>query len=454
MGLGKTLQALMLLQHVVRENDTMDKKQPVKPASGQLLLFDNNDNSFARTSLIVVPTSLVHNWLAECRRFTPHLRVASYIGVQRKSLSQLVGNFDVVVTSYGIVRNDLEKFLKHAFLYVILDESQAIKNPGSKSYQAVTKLRAEYRIVLTGTPVENTLMDLWAQLNFLNPGLLGNLHFFKNEFQVPIERFNDEQKQNRLKQLIAPFIMRRSKTEVAKELPPVSQQYIYCDMHESQARIYESEKSKVRNEILENIHQLGLEKSAILILQSLTRLRQIASHPVLVDKKYVSGSGKFDEVMQYINNVVAEGHKALLFSSFVKHLKLYRKHFENKNIPFSYLTGETVNREAEIKKFQESDTIKFFLISLKAGGVGLNLTAADYVFLLDPWWNPAVEMQAINRAHRIGQDKHVFVYRFIASDTLEEKIVKLQQKKSALADMFVNNNLGNVSKEEILALFD
>ncbi len=330
-----------------------------------------------------------------------------------------------------------------------------IKNPGSKTYASVMKLDSEYKLVLSGTPIENSLSDLWAQFNFINPGLLGNFNFFQGEFQFPIEKHNDESKRERLRHLIAPFILRRTKTEVAKELPELSEQVVYCEMNEVQESFYEREKSKARNLVIENINRMGMGKATMQILQSLMRLRQIANHPVLVDEEYISGSGKFDEIISILETLYKEGHKALIFSSFVGHLNIIARWLDARGINFSMLTGETRNREAVIDKFQKDFNCPFFLVSLKAGGVGLNLTAASYVLMLDPWWNPAAEKQAINRAHRIGQDKHVMVYRFITQDTLEEKIIKLQERKSQLADIFVNDNpFKNINEDEILALFD
>lgn len=254
--------------------------------------------------------------------------------------------------------------------------------------------------------------------------------------------------------LISPFVLRRSKMEVEPQLPAVSEQIIFCDMNEKQETYYELEKSRVRNLIIEKLSELGFNKSTVYILQSLTKLRQIANHPAMVDEEYFSGSGKYDEVIRNMHNLYHEGHKTLVFSSFVKHLSLISNYLDNENIKYAWLTGETKDRETEIRKFQEGSEYRFFLISLKAGGTGLNLTAADYVIILDPWWNPAAELQAISRAHRIGQDKHVIVYRFISRNTLEEKILKLQDYKSQLADAFINNSLKGITAEEVMDLFD
>ena len=458
MGLGKTLQALTLLKRVVEESPTTDAVSNVK-TDVQLNLFDAPVKSPGKAgnkkSLVVAPTSLIHNWINECVKFVPSLKVAGFTGASRGKLSDAMAKTDLLVTSYGILRNDLEQFTKEEFFYLILDESQTIKNPGSKTYYAVNQVDADNKIVLSGTPIENSLTDLWAQFNFINPGLLGTLNFFQSEFQYPIEKLDDANKKEKLRQLIAPFILRRTKGQVAQELPELSEQVIQCDMTDVQEAYYEREKSKARNLVMENINRYGLRKTSMQVLASLMRLRQIANHPGLVDEDYISGSGKFEEIKRNIENLHDEGHKALIFSSFVEHLNLVADWLKEEGIGFVTLTGETQKREKVIEQFQNDDTIRFFLISLKAGGVGLNLTAADYVLILDPWWNPASEKQAINRAHRIGQDKNVMVYRFISQNTLEEKILKLQERKSELADIFVNDNaFGKITEEEIMELFE
>ena len=460
MGLGKTLQTLILLKRVIAEvnkkslyDANQDKKKSI-----QLSLFENIESpaKILKTSLVVVPTSLVHNWLNEASRFVPDLVIKAYTGSQRKDLKDVFATSDIVITSYGILRNDLEEFLPLDFLYLILDESQTIKNPGSKTYQAVMQIKAENRLTLTGTPIENSLTDLWSQLNFLNPGLLGSLNFFKAEFQIPIEKNGDDTKRARLQQLITPFVLRRSKSEVATDLPPINEQVVFCNLDEQQEEYYEKEKSKTRNFVMEKMASDGYNKSAVIILQSLTRLRQIANHPLLVDENYFGGSGKFDEITRNLESIKAEGHKALIFSSFVKHLDLLAGYLQKQNVKYAWLTGETKEKDRGkvIDEFQKDTDCSFFLISLKAGGVGLNLTAADYVFILDPWWNPKAELQAIGRAHRIGQDKNVFVYRFIARNTLEEKIIKLQERKSKLADAFINENLHGITQDQVMELFD
>ncbi len=412
-------------------------------------------NKPLNTSLIIMPVSLIHNWENEILKFAPSLKVYKFYGTQRTRNFDDLLTVDIVLASYGVVRNDIESLRNLNFKYIILDESQLIKNPDSKIYKAIIQLQSEHKLVLTGTPIENSLTDLWAQLNFLNHDLLKNQNYFREEFVVPIEKHNDEEKQRKLQIIINPFILRRKKEEVVKELPSLTEQVLYCDMTEEQQKIYETEKSSIRNLIYESIDNKGFEKSSILILKALNKLRLLANHPVLTEPQYTADSGKFDEIIRSIENIVLEKHKVLIFSSYVKHLNLVANYIKQQNIDFTMLTGVTKNRESTIATFQKEENTRVFLISLKAGGTGLNLTAADYVFLLDPWWNPAAENQAISRAHRIGQDKKVFVYRFISRDTIEEKIQTLQQRKSAIADIFINNNnpFRSFKKEEIEELF-
>ncbi len=454
MGLGKTLQAIAVLVRS-REEGTPLQLQSAGEPSGQLSIFPVEKRK--RTSLVVVPASLIHNWMSECARFAPGFKVCAHVGNNRNRTLSNFEYYDVVLSTYHTVRQDIEQLSEFHFHYIILDESQMIKNPSSKLYQAVVDLKSDHRIVLTGTPLENSLTDLWSQINFVNPGLLGTLSFFKRGFVQPIERKKDEQREEKLKELINPFILRRTKQEVARELPPVSEQVLFCSMTESQRRIYEEEKSLARNSILENMEEVGIGNSSIMVLQALTRLRQIANHPDMMDDHTGIESGKFTEVCRAVESVVSEGHKVLMFSSFVKHLQLFRTYFDNLGIRYAWLTGSQTQeqRKEAVQTFQKKSSCPLFLISLKAGGVGLNLTAADYVFILDPWWNPAAELQALNRAHRIGQDKPVFVYRFISSDTIEEKIQRLQNRKRELAETFVNSNnpLRELSQEEILELF-
>jgi SNF2 family DNA or RNA helicase len=438
MGLGKTIQALALLQH---------NRETIVPADrlevqSDLTLFGNSEPKL--TSLIIVPASLVYNWENEIKRFVPGMKVYSYKGNQRKKSASWFQNFDIILSSYHTVRQDIELLSSISFHYIILDESQLIKNPASMLYRTVTRLKSEFKLALTGTPVENSLTDLWTQLNFVN----------RREYAKPIEKMGDDEKEVKLRKIIQPFILRRTKEMVTPDLPPVTEQTVFCDMTEEQEKLYEEEKSSVRNSILKNIASNGLEKSAIVVLQGLMKLRQISNHPVMTYDDYSFGSGKFETVLQDMESVISEGHKILVFSSFVRHLDLYAEELRKKRMRFTMLTGASINREKIVNNFQNDPENKIFLISLKAGGVGLNLTAADYVFILDPWWNPASEMQAMSRAHRIGQDKSVFVYRYITSNSIEEKIVRLQEKKSKLAETFIssNNPLKDIDIQQILEI--
>lgn len=460
MGLGKTLQTLALLLKLKRQKQGVIISKP-EGNGGQLDLFAPilTQEINQPASLIVLPTSLVHNWNNEIQKFTPSLKVYKHFGNQRKKeidFLKIISYYDIILTTYGTVRNDINILRNTQFFYTVLDESQFIKNPASKTYKAILQLKAKYRLVLTGTPIENSLSDLWSQMNFLNPGLLGNQAFFQKMYINPIEKLADEKLQEQLQSLIRPFILRRKKDEVAKDLPPLTEQVLFCKMADEQEKMYEQEKSIIRNTILENIEKEGLKKSSLVVLQGLTKLRQLANHPSLLDKDSEEGSGKFDQIMEMLKNLVAEKHKVLVFSSFVSHLELVKQYIESKNWRFSILTGKTTNREKVIGEFQDDPENFIFLISLKAGGVGLNLTKASYVFIIDPWWNPAAENQAVSRAHRIGQDKQVFVYRFITENSIEEKIQLLKERKTSLADKFINSNnpFKEITKAEILELFE
>jgi SNF2 family DNA or RNA helicase len=467
MGLGKTLQALAILSqaHLVdipdpvsETLDTPGKGQMIK--AGQLNFFEKlenttNDNTPGATkcSLIVMPLSLIHNWIEEIRRFAPDLKVFQHTGPNRATDTVQFSSFHLVLTTYGTIRNDIEMLEKYHFKYIILDESQIIKNASSRIFSAIRKLQADHRLALTGTPIENSLTDLWSQFSFINPGMLGSLTFFKNEFVNPIEKRNNELTGKKLQQLIEPFILRRTKQQVAKELPPMSEKIHYCEMTPEQASYYENKKSEIRNAILQQIKEKGEDKSRFFILSGLTKLRLIANHPAIIDPDYRHESGKYIEVKRSIEKLISEDHKVLIFSQFVKYLNIFVDEFRRNEVLYSLLTGKVAEKDRQqvVQSFQDNELNRLFLISLKAGGLGLNLTQADYVFMLDPWWNPAVEKQATNRAHRIGQDKNVFVYKFITRNTVEEKILKLQEKKSNLAGMFINDNnpLKSLSFDEL-----
>ena len=463
MGLGKTLQTIALLLKIYPHKPVTASRKIPDNAPQQLSFFDKPEvkslnESGIGASLICVPTSLLHNWHDELRKFAPHLKAYIYAGTNRiksKDIGKIFRHYHVVITSYGILRNDIELIKNYRFHYFILDESQYVKNPASKIYEAIKSVEADFHLGITGTPIENSLIDLWTQMDLVNKGLLGSLPFFKRHFVVPITKNQDEAKEIKLQKLIQPFLLRRTKEKVAQDLPPVMETVLYCDMTPEQELFYEREKSGIRNSIYQVFESKTAEQSAIIALQALTRLRQIANHPVLVDEKYEGSSGKFEQILENLENIVAENHNVLVFSSFVKDLELIEQELKVRNLTYEKLTGATQKREQVIKSFSQSGQCRIFLISLKAGGVGLNLTKADYVFMLNPWWNPAAESQAINRAHRIGQTKNVFVYRFISTGSIEEKIARLQEKKARLADTFVssNNPLKDLSKNEIIDLF-
>jgi SNF2 family DNA or RNA helicase len=393
----------------------------------------------------------------EAQKFTPGLKLFTYTGTHReKDLAQFEG-YDVVLTSYGIVRIDIELLKQYCFEYIILDESQAIKNPTSNIAKAMRQLNAKHRLILTGTPVENSTLDLWSQMSFINPGLLGSEKFFRNEFQIPIEKKNDEDKTKRLFAIIKPFILRRHKAQVATELPQKVEQIQYCRMAPEQEDAYEEAKSYFRNKVLEKMTDHSTPQSQLILLQGLTKLRQLANHPKMVDPTYEGGSGKLEDVSHRLETAVGEKHKILVFSQFVKHLALVKECVEDKKLPYAYLDGSTRNRRSQVDLFQREQEVQIFLISLKAGGLGLNLTAADYVFILDPWWNPAIEAQAVDRAHRIGQQQTVFNYKFISRNTVEEKILALQRNKKRLADELITTEEGFVkalTREDVLALLE
>ncbi|WP_293742787.1 DEAD/DEAH box helicase [uncultured Pedobacter sp.] len=431
MGLGKTIQTLAMLQKVKEEDQLLETQT---------------------TSLIIMPTSLIYNWLTEAKKFTPKLKILAHTGTNRNKDVANFANYDIIITTYGVTRVDIDELKNFYFNYIILDESQNIKNPASKSFKAVRSLKSKHKLILSGTPVENSVSDLWSQLTFLNPGLLGTQAFFYEEYVQAIEKKKDEEKARKLQSIIKPFVLRRTKEQVAAELPPKTEQVIYCDMSEDQAAYYEKTKSAYRNDLLQSMDDGTFAQKQVQLLQGLTALRQLANHPVMIDGEYISDSGKFENVIHTLDNVLKGGHKVLVFSQFVKHLDIFKKHFEAEHIPFAYLDGSTRNRGEIVSEFQQNSDLKVFLISIKAGGVGLNLTQADYVFILDPWWNPAVEQQAIDRTHRIGQDKKVFIYKFIAKDTVEEKILALQNRKKSLANSLITTEesfFKSLSKEDI-----
>jgi len=433
MGLGKTIQVLALL----------DKIKSVKKSDPHL---------------IIAPTSVVFNWMNESARFTPSLKILNHTGNERIKENHLhFENFDAVLTSYAILLRDFELFLARQFNYVVLDESQKIKNPTSKTGKLVRELKAQHRLCLTGTPLENNLNELWSQMAFVNPGLFGSLNKFQEAFVKPVQKENDKDSAEFLKRTIYPFLLRRTKEVVARELPAKTEIIHYCEMEPGQEEIYKVWKNSIREELLKEIAKKGIQKSSFKVIEGLLRLRQICNHPVLVKKNYSKGSGKLEEFKEMTEKVVGEGHKVLVFSQFVQMLDIIKMYLDAEKVKYEYLTGSTKNREECVNNFQNENDVKIFLISLKAGGFGLNLTAADYVFHYDPWWNPAVEKQATDRTHRIGQDKNVFVYKFITKNSVEEKILQLQDKKRKLVENIITSEAGvlkNLTREDIEVLFE
>ncbi len=359
-----------------------------------------------------------------------------YTGPSRHPSREDFGKYDLIVTTYGTMRSDIVELAKIDFDYAILDEAQAIKNADSQSAKAARLLKARHRLAMSGTPIENHLGELWSIFEFLNPGMLGSASVFKRSTGGTSGQ--DEQARGLLAKALRPFILRRTKQQVVKDLPDKIEATLHCDLEPAQRQLYEELKAHYRSALLRKDAK-EIKGSKIEVLEALLRLRQAACHPGLLDPNRIDEpSAKLDMLMYQMEEVIDEGHKVLVFSQFTSFLAIVKKRLDAEKIPYEYLDGRTRNREERVERFQNDPNIPLFLISLKAGGLGLNLTAAEYVYLLDPWWNPAVEAQAIDRSHRIGQTKHVFAYRLIARDTVEQKILDLQQKKRDLADAILN----------------
>ncbi|MFT4152692.1 SNF2-related protein [Parafilimonas sp.] len=434
MGLGKTLQAICFLQFVKEKYN-------------------------APTSLVVCPTSLIYNWEMELQKFAPSLKYHIYYGSNRSFSNEHFESYDIIITSYGTMRNDIKELQQHTFQYIILDESQQIKNPDAQVTKAAQLLRAGNRIILSGTPVQNNTFDLYAQMHFLNPGFLGNKDFFKTEFATPIDKNGNSETAAQLRRLIYPFMLRRTKEQVAKDLPDKTEAVVWCEMGKEQRAVYEDYKNYYRHQLLEKIEEEGIQKAAIYILEGLLRLRQICDSPVLVKDEEVATaeSIKLEELLREVLENTGS-HKLLVFSQFTEMLSLVKDAFVQHKIAHLYLDGSVpaAKRKQLVEAFQTDEKVKAFLISLKAGGVGLNLTAADYVYLIDPWWNPAAENQAIDRTHRIGQTKKIFAYKMICKDTVEEKILQLQQKKKALSKELISEEssfIKKLTKDDVAFLF-
>jgi SNF2 family DNA or RNA helicase len=415
MGLGKTIQTLCILEH---------------------------------RSLVVVPTSVLSNWKKEAKRFRPNLRVHIYHGTQRTYDTEA----DVILTSYAILRNDLKKFQEEEWSVVVLDEAQAIKNPRSQTAQAAFQLRARFRVALTGTPIENRLEELWSQMHFLCPGFLSGIKNFRKQYEVPIANGN-QGVAKRLRERIKPFVLRRLKKDVAKELPPRTNMTLYCTLKDEERSLYDAVRAATYESMVRALEE-GKKFSVMSALEALLRMRQASCHSGLLPGQTAETSSKVELLIERLLELTAAGHKALVFSQWTQLLNRIEPHLKSNNISFVRLDGSTKNRGDIVDRFQADDGPSIFLASLKAGGTGLNLTAADHVFLMDPWWNPAVEDQAADRAHRIGQDKPVNVYRIVSENTVEEKVLKLQDRKRLIADAALNNaaQASAVTKEELMSL--
>jgi superfamily II DNA or RNA helicase len=420
MGLGKTVMILALLEARRLEVAALPNRRP---------------------SLVVAPRSVIFNWRQEAARFTPDLQVLDYSGTGRAAQRELIDGSDLVLATYGTLRRDAARLGEHEFDYVILDEAQTIKNAGTASAKAARLMKGSHRVALSGTPVENRLSDLWSLFEFLNPGLLSRASGFAKLFSG---KDADEETLDMLGRGLRPFILRRTKEQVASELPSKTEQTIECELERPQRLLYNELRDHYRRRLLNGAS--SWQRSKLQVLEALLRLRQAACHPGLIDPERAGEkSAKLDLLLPRIAETVAEGHKTLVFSQFTSFLSLLRGRLDAARIPYEYLDGRTRDRAARIDRFQNAPESRLFLISLTAGGLGLNLTSADYVFLLDPWWNPAAEAQAIDRAHRIGQTRNVFAYRLIARDTVEERVLELQQRKRALADAILNADNSIVS---------
>ncbi len=442
MGTGKTIQTLCFLQSIKEAYEERNqRKRKKEPRAAHLL---------------VLPRSLVINWEREAQKFTPDLKLLNFSQPERAADVRAFDEYDVVITTYGILLREIERLQEYEFDTVILDEAQAIKNPVSESAKAARLLKCRHRLTLTGTPVENNTLELWSQFAFLNPGLLGSIEYFRDGFTGPIERENSEQAVKTLRKLVYPFILRRTKDQVAPDLPPRSEKILWNEMEPDQRKLYVQTRDEFRAKILKTIEEKGINDARFGVLEGLLRLRQICNHPRLIKQAYKGGAAKLDSLLETLETLQAEGHKALIFSQFVQMLQIIERELKKTKIPYTYLDGSTTNRQARVDAFQNDDNIRVFLISLKAGGVGLNLTAADYVIHVDPWWNPAVEMQATDRAHRIGQDKPVFVYKLMMRDTVEEKILQLQERKRTLVKQLISTEAGffkSLTADDIQSLF-
>jgi superfamily II DNA or RNA helicase len=438
MGLGKTVQILALL-------DLAYKKNRLK-----------NNQGRHEPSLIVAPKTLIENWLREAAKFTPKLKAIAYHGQSRKEFKDELQSYDIILTTYATLSRDILQLKDQQFNFVVLDEAQAIKNPQSLSAKSCLLLKSRYRLALTGTPIENSLDDLLSIFEFLNPGMLGQMA--KKRLSPGTGGSISSESTPYLSKGLLPFILRRTKSEVLKELPPKTEQVLYCELTPRQEKLYEKTKEHYKASLSKEIRENGMLSVKMQFLEALLRLRQICCDPRLINPELKpEDSTKVVTLIEELGELKAAGKKALIFSQFTSFLKLVSKELKAKKFEFDYLDGKTKNRQALVDNFQNHQGSRFFLISIKAGGVGLNLTTADYCFILDPWWNPAVEAQAIDRAHRIGQENPVFAYKLIAKNSVEEKIISLQKSKKELAEIFTGENTGfikNLTVKDFEMIFD
>ena len=406
--------------------------------------------------LVIAPTSVLPNWRAEIARFAPSLSVLSLTGTKRFSRMSEIPRSDIVLSSYALLGRDLSKLLAYEFHMLVLDEAQLVKNPSTLAARAARQIRARHRLCMTGTPLENHLGELWAQFDFLMPGFLGNKVSFQRNFRNPIEKRRDTDTAARLRGRIAPFLLRRTKDQVVSELPPKSVIVKRIELEGKQRDLYETLRVSLREAMQAQLAERGAERSRISLLDALLKLRQVCCDPRLLSfsSAQTVPSAKLEQLMDMLTALITEGRRILLFSQFTSMLALIEAECVRRKLKFLLLTGQTEDREMPVKRFQNCE-VPLFLISLRAGGVGLNLTAADVVIHYDPWWNPAVEEQATDRAYRIGQDKPVFVYRLLAAGTVEERIEELKQKKRELADaLFDETATASFSAEDLLSLLE
>ena len=435
MGLGKTIQTLTFLQY-------MKEKGHKGP------------------NLIIVPTSVLPNWEREAQKFVPDMKRLVIYGARRENLFKKIESSELIITTYALLRRDLDELLKFEFNAVILDEAQNIKNPNTITARSVRKMQARFRLCLSGTPIENTLLELWSLFEFLMPGFLGSQASFQKGFVKPIKD-GDDDSLGYLKARVKPFILRRTKNEVAKDLPPKVENIYYSALLDDQRDLYAALAKKLREQVLQDVDEKGIGQSQISILDALLKLRQICCHPRLL-KLDMPGfnanlsSGKFEAFKDLVTSIIDDGHKVLVFSQFVQMLHIIRNWLHMVEIPFCYLDGTSKDRFEQVDKFNNTPEIPIFLISLKAGGTGLNLTSADYVIHYDPWWNPAVEDQATDRTHRIGQTRQVFAYKMICENTVEEKILKLQESKKGIADSIIPGHSAwkSLTRSDLEMLFE